>query len=140
MTKTRCAIYTRKSSEEVLDQDFNSLDARREACAAYIASHRHEGWVTCVHPLAKADSCCRLQRSIVVPTGLRFARARSPAVSITSSLRSFSSVMVKVTETRSAPTLASGISCISDMSTFCPDSSIAKVEFVIAELDSGGQL
>ena len=40
----RCAIYTRKSSEEGLDQDFNSLDAQAEACAAYIASQRHEGW------------------------------------------------------------------------------------------------
>ncbi|MEM8539341.1 MAG: recombinase family protein, partial [Pseudomonadota bacterium] len=43
--KIRCAIYTRKSSEEGLDQDFNSLDAQREACAAYIASQKHEGWV-----------------------------------------------------------------------------------------------
>lgn len=41
----RCAIYTRKSSEEGLDQDFNSLQAQREACEAYIASQRHEGWV-----------------------------------------------------------------------------------------------
>ena len=41
----RCAIYTRKSSEEGLDQDFNSLDAQREACAAYVLSQRHEGWV-----------------------------------------------------------------------------------------------
>lgn len=40
----RCAIYTRKSSEEGLDQDFNSLDAQRESCAAYIASQKHEGW------------------------------------------------------------------------------------------------
>jgi len=40
----RCAIYTRKSSDEGLDQDFNSLDAQHEACAAYIASQRHEGW------------------------------------------------------------------------------------------------
>ena len=40
----RCAIYTRKSSEEGLEQAFNSLDAQREACAAYIASQRHEGW------------------------------------------------------------------------------------------------
>ena len=45
MNKTRCAIYTRKSSEEGLDQDFNSLDAQHEACVAYIASQRHEGWV-----------------------------------------------------------------------------------------------
>jgi site-specific DNA recombinase len=40
----RCAIYTRKSSEEGLEQSFNSLDAQREACAAFIASQRHEGW------------------------------------------------------------------------------------------------
>jgi DNA invertase Pin-like site-specific DNA recombinase len=41
---TRCAIYTRKSTEEGLEQDFNSLDAQREACSAFIASQRHEGW------------------------------------------------------------------------------------------------
>jgi site-specific DNA recombinase len=40
----RCAIYTRKSSEEGLEQSFNSLDAQREACEAYILSQRHEGW------------------------------------------------------------------------------------------------
>ncbi|WP_156677982.1 recombinase family protein [Sphingomonas profundi] len=40
----RCAIYTRKSTEEGLDQEFNSLDAQREACEAYILSQRHEGW------------------------------------------------------------------------------------------------
>ncbi|MDB5677441.1 recombinase family protein [Sphingomonas bacterium] len=40
----RCAIYTRKSTEEGLDQEFNSLDAQHEACAAYILSQRHEGW------------------------------------------------------------------------------------------------
>ena len=40
----RCAIYTRKSSEEGLDQAFNSLDAQREACAAFILSQKHEGW------------------------------------------------------------------------------------------------
>jgi len=40
----RCAIHTRKSSEEGLEQSFNSLDAQREACAAFIASQRHEGW------------------------------------------------------------------------------------------------
>ncbi|MDB5526202.1 MAG: recombinase family protein [Rhizobium sp.] len=42
--KLRCAIYTRKSSEEGLDQAFNSLDAQREACAAYIASQASLGW------------------------------------------------------------------------------------------------
>jgi DNA invertase Pin-like site-specific DNA recombinase len=40
----RCAIYSRKSTDEGLDQAFNSLDAQYEACAAYIASQRHEGW------------------------------------------------------------------------------------------------
>ena len=42
--RLRCAIYTRKSSEEGLDMEFNSLDAQREACEAYIASQRSEGW------------------------------------------------------------------------------------------------
>ena len=40
----RCAIYTRKSSDEGLEQEFNSLDAQREACAAYIASQKLGGW------------------------------------------------------------------------------------------------
>lgn len=44
MRKVRCAIYTRKSSEEGLEQDFNSLDAQREACAPYILSQASEGW------------------------------------------------------------------------------------------------
>ena len=43
--KRRCAVYTRKSSEEGLEQEFNSLHAQREACEAYIASQRSEGWV-----------------------------------------------------------------------------------------------
>ena len=43
--KVRCAIYTRKSTEEGLEQDFNSLDAQREACEAFILSQKHEGWV-----------------------------------------------------------------------------------------------
>jgi site-specific DNA recombinase len=41
----RCAIYTRKSSEEGLEQDFNSLHAQRESCEAYINSQKHEGWI-----------------------------------------------------------------------------------------------
>src|SRR5262245_54769048 len=40
----RCAIYTRKSSDEGLEQDFNSLQAQREACEAYVVSQKHEGW------------------------------------------------------------------------------------------------
>jgi site-specific DNA recombinase len=47
MTKqqVRCAVYTRKSSEEGLEQSFNSLEAQREACLAYINSQKHEGWI-----------------------------------------------------------------------------------------------
>jgi len=44
-SKKRCAIYTRKSSDEGLEQSFNSLDAQREACESYIKSQQHEGWV-----------------------------------------------------------------------------------------------
>ncbi|WP_075220685.1 recombinase family protein [Acuticoccus yangtzensis] len=43
--KRRCAVYTRKSSEEGLEQEFNSLHAQREACEAYVASQKPEGWV-----------------------------------------------------------------------------------------------
>jgi site-specific DNA recombinase len=43
-SRIRCAIYTRKSSEEGLEQSFNSLDAQRDACRAFIESQRHEGW------------------------------------------------------------------------------------------------
>ena len=42
--RIRCAIYTRKSSEEGLEQEFNSLDAQREACEAYVRSQKHEDW------------------------------------------------------------------------------------------------
>ena len=56
MTKpatVRCAIYTRKSSDEGLEQGFNSLDAQREACAAFVASQKHEGW--CLLPRVYDD-------------------------------------------------------------------------------------
>ena len=43
--QVRCAIYTRKSTEEGLDQDFNTLDAQRESAEAYIQSQKHEGWI-----------------------------------------------------------------------------------------------
>ena len=43
--RIRCAIYTRKSSEEGLEQEFNSLDAQREACESYVRSQKHEGWI-----------------------------------------------------------------------------------------------
>ncbi|MFK0573922.1 recombinase family protein [Endozoicomonas sp.] len=45
LVKKRCAIYTRKSSEEGLEQEFNSLHAQRDAGEAYIHSQKHEGWV-----------------------------------------------------------------------------------------------
>ena len=45
MKVLRCAVYTRKSTEDGLEQEFNSLDAQREACEAYITSQRHEGCV-----------------------------------------------------------------------------------------------
>lgn len=44
--EVRCAVYTRKSTDENLDTDFNSLDAQREAAESYIRSQRHQGWVT----------------------------------------------------------------------------------------------
>ena len=47
--KVRCAVYTRKSSDEGLLMEFNSLDAQREACENYIASQRHEGWMLLPH-------------------------------------------------------------------------------------------
>lgn len=43
--KLRCAVYTRKSTDEGLDKEFNTLDAQREACEAFVASQRAEGWV-----------------------------------------------------------------------------------------------
>jgi len=49
----RCAIYTRKSTEEGLEQEFNSLDAQREAGELYIKSQKHEGWES---PRAKTSS------------------------------------------------------------------------------------
>ena len=48
-SRIRCAIYTRKSSEEGLEQEFNSLDAQREACEAYVRSQKHEGWQVLPH-------------------------------------------------------------------------------------------
>jgi len=50
MRRVRCAIYTRKSSEEGLEQDFNSLHAQREACEAYIKSQASEGWALVANP------------------------------------------------------------------------------------------
>lgn len=49
MQKIRCAIYTRKSTDEGLDQEFNSLDTQRESAESYIQSQRHEGWIILPH-------------------------------------------------------------------------------------------
>ena len=46
--RVRCAIYTRKSTEEGLEQEFNSLDAQREACETFVLSQKHEGWVALI--------------------------------------------------------------------------------------------
>lgn len=61
-----CAIYTRKSTEDGLEQDFNSLDAQREACAAYILSQASEGWEPVTelyddggYPSAEDEPCAR---------------------------------------------------------------------------------
>ena len=43
--QVRCAIYTRKSTEDGLEMEYNSLDAQLEACEAYITSQKHEGWI-----------------------------------------------------------------------------------------------
>ena len=43
--RVRCAIYTRKSTEDGLEMEYNSLDAQREACEAYITSQKQEGWI-----------------------------------------------------------------------------------------------
>ena len=56
ITRLRCAIYTRKSTEEGLDQDFNSLDAQREAGEAFIQSQRREGWIAFPMFMTTADS------------------------------------------------------------------------------------
>ena len=56
---TRCAIYTRKSSEEGLEQEFNSLDAQREACEAYILSQKSTGWVALPDMYEIGRASCR---------------------------------------------------------------------------------
>jgi site-specific DNA recombinase len=83
----RCAVYTRKSSEHGLEQDFNSLDAQREAAEAYIKSQAHEGW-----RLVKGRyddgglSGGTLERPACNRSSLTFARARSTWWSSTRSI------------------------------------------------------
>ena len=64
--RQRCAIYTRKSTEHNLDLAFNSLDAQREACAAFILSQKHEGWTVLTTPyddggISGGSRHCRMQ-------------------------------------------------------------------------------
>jgi site-specific DNA recombinase len=80
--KLRCAVYTRKSSEEGLEMEFNSLEAQREACEAYVASQRAEGWIlvpdryddggfsggTLERPALKRLDVCLLRRSSTTNT------------------------------------------------------------------------
>ena len=70
-TRVRCAIYTRKSTEEGLQQEFNSLDAQREAAEAYIASQQHEGWV-CLPDKYDADESWQARSSIAPDQRLSF--------------------------------------------------------------------
>ena len=81
----RCAIYTRKSSEEGLDQDFNSLEAQREACEAYIQTQSHEGWKS---PRAlRRRRLLRRHRTALPCVGLQTSQpARSTSSSSTRSI------------------------------------------------------
>ena len=58
----RCAIYTRKSTEEGLQQDFNSLDAQREAAEAFIASQKREGWQVVAHHFDDGNTGANMER------------------------------------------------------------------------------
>ena len=69
--RMRCAIYTRKSSEEGLEQAFNSLDAQREACAAFIFCQKHEGWT--VLPTLYDDGGFPAGRWIALPCSIFWA-------------------------------------------------------------------
>src|SRR5712671_2557082 len=77
--KARCAIYTRKSSEEGLEQAFNSLDAQREACAAFILSQKHEGWTVLPSPRRAAMRTATPERAAIVSVCGTAAAARCGA-------------------------------------------------------------
>ena len=75
----RCAIYTRKSTEHGLEQEFNSLDAQREACEAYIKSQAHEGWRPTRSGRWTTRACCASRRTgRPRPSGI-WPASRSPA-------------------------------------------------------------
>ncbi len=77
----RCAIYTRKSTDHNLDLEFNSLDAQREACEAYIKSQAHEGWRLVPDRLTMAPS--RAHRSTARPCSTSWPKS-APARSTSS--------------------------------------------------------
>jgi site-specific DNA recombinase len=112
--KIRCAVYTRKSSEEGLEQEFNSLDAQREACEAFIKSQRHEGWSvlpqfyddggysggTMEHPALKrvlADIAARRIDAVVVYKVDRLTRSLSDFAKIVEAFDAQSVSFVSVT-------------------------------------------
>ena len=75
--KLRCAVYTRKSTEEGLEMEFNSLDAQREACEAYIASQKPEGWLLIPEPYDDGGFSGGTWQSLVgALANLRRARTR----------------------------------------------------------------
>ncbi len=76
--RIRCAVYTRKSSEEGLEQEFNSLDAQREACEAYITSQKHEGWTVLEAGLVREIKAKTGMEAWRVPP----ARATSPITAL----------------------------------------------------------
>jgi hypothetical protein len=71
----RCAIYTRKSSDDGLEQEFNSLDAQREASGAYVTSQRHAGWIALPEISRSSRKPFRSRRSSM-RTGLWRANGR----------------------------------------------------------------
>jgi len=79
--RVRCAVYTRKSSEEGLEQEFNSLDAQREACEAYITSQKHEGWTT-LATLYSTKGCIRRSSPLSYRTLARPGRIRTDNLSL----------------------------------------------------------
>src|SRR6476660_3637741 len=110
----RCAIYTRKSSEEGLEQEFNSLQAQREACEAFIDSQRHEGWV-CLRASyddggfsgATMDRPA-LHQLLADITGLRLAPKASSPSRRSSELSRVAGIMIKAST-----------ACMMSMSAIC---------------------
>ena len=84
--KLRCAVYTRKSSEEGLEQEFNSLDAQREGCEAYVASQRSEGWL--LVPTATTMAASPGRRWSALPLGGSWPTSRPARSTSWSSTRS----------------------------------------------------